>query len=263
MSAVNTFHHGSFNWVNLSTTDPRAAEDFYYEIFGWEPQDRPTGPNSTYTMMYLGDKAAAALSGMDPKMRELGVPPHWLCCIAVDSCDAVARKVEACGGRVAGGPIDASDLGRIAICSDPTGAHFALWEGRRLLGAAVVHQSGAMSWHELVSNNPMTSRTFFENVFDWVAQPQQMGPIDYTFFSLNGVRVAGMSAMPGNFPNIPSYWMVYFSVDDCEQSTQHVRERGGRILAWPMRLSGLGRFSVVEDPQHAIFGIISYHRNQS
>ena len=263
MSATNTFSQGFFNWVNLSTTDTQGAEDFYNDIFGWEPHDRPTGPNSAYTMMYLGDKAAAALSGMDSKLRELSVPPHWLCSIAVDSCDAVAEKVAACGGRLAGGPFDASDLGRIAICCDPTGAHFAIWEARKHHGAAVIHQPGAMSWHELVSNDSTTSQAFFEKVFGWVAQSQRMGPMDYTIFSLNSVRVAGMSSMPGHFPTIPSYWMVYFSVDDCEQSTQQVRERGGRILAWPMGLSGLGRFSVVEDPQHAIFGIISYNRSQS
>ena len=42
---------GSFCWIELATTDGPGAKKFYTELFGWEAQDNPIGPDMVYTML--------------------------------------------------------------------------------------------------------------------------------------------------------------------------------------------------------------------
>lgn len=52
----------------------------------------------------------------------------------MDSADAMVEKSKAAGGHVQAGPFDAMRTGRMAICANPTGAPFAIWEGKETPG---------------------------------------------------------------------------------------------------------------------------------
>jgi predicted enzyme related to lactoylglutathione lyase len=54
---------------------------------------------------------------------------------------------------------------------------------------------------------------------------------------------------------VPTYWLVYFAVDDCDQATAKARELGGTELVPPMDVP-IGRFSVLTDAQGAVFAAI-------
>jgi predicted enzyme related to lactoylglutathione lyase len=45
-------------------------------------------------------------------------------------------------------------------------------------------------------------------------------------------------------------------VADCDQSTEKARELDAEILVPPMEAGEVGRFSVIQDPQGAVFSII-------
>ena len=36
---------GSFCWIELATTDGPGAKKFYTDLFGWEANDNPMGPD--------------------------------------------------------------------------------------------------------------------------------------------------------------------------------------------------------------------------
>lgn len=57
-------------------------------------------------------------------------------------------------------------------------------------------------------------------------------------------------------PDVPSYWLPYFAVDDCDDSASKVQSLGGMIMVPPMDVPGVGRFAVAGDPQGAVFAII-------
>ena len=56
-----------------------------------------------------------------------GMPvPSWLYYFDVADLDAALERVKAGGGQVVNGPMPVPDGGRVAHCSDPQGAMFAL-----------------------------------------------------------------------------------------------------------------------------------------
>jgi predicted enzyme related to lactoylglutathione lyase len=56
-------------------------------------------------------------------------------------------------------------------------------------------------------------------------------------------------------PEMPSYWLVYFGVEDVDGSHRAALDAGGRELLAPIDFPG-GRMSIVSDPQGAAFGLM-------
>src|ERR1700746_689714 len=114
-------------WVDTSQPDPDAAVAFYGGLFGWEFEDvMPPGSPGRYFIARLGGGDVAAV-GSQPE----GSPPMaaWNTYIWVVSADAAVSKVLNAGGRVVMEPFDIMDAGRMAVCTDPAGAAFCVWQG--------------------------------------------------------------------------------------------------------------------------------------
>ena len=83
-----------------------------------------------------------------------------------------------------------------------------------------------------------------------------MVDITYTAFLQGEMPVAGMYQKSEEMGNIPSHWMPYFAVEDCDQTCSKAQELGATVLQPPMDIPKTGRFSVLQDPQGAVFAII-------
>jgi len=105
----------------------------------------------TYTMCRLKSHYVTGLYALDKRMQSQGVPPHWLPFVNVSNADDVATKTSQGGGRVLFGPNDVLDVGRSAAMQDPTGAHFAIWQAKKHIGAGIINEPGAMCWNELMT----------------------------------------------------------------------------------------------------------------
>jgi predicted enzyme related to lactoylglutathione lyase len=85
--------------------------------------------------------------------------------------------------------------------------------------------------------------------------------MEYTEFHVQGKPGVGMMAMPQNMPpNVPSYWMPYFQVTDCDASAATAKQLGGRGMVGPQDIPGTGRFAIFSDPQGAMFAIYAAAR---
>ena len=115
---------GHFCWEELLTRDPGASRDFYPKIFGWETRDMDMGPMGTYTTLNRGD---VGVGGMMRMPDDVPAPSHWLGYVHVEDVDATASRVTELGGQLIKQPDDIPNVGRFAICVDPTGAPFALY----------------------------------------------------------------------------------------------------------------------------------------
>ena len=62
--------------------------------------------------------------------------------------------------------------------------------------------------------------------------------------------------MTEEWGELPSHWMTYFSVDDCDARAHKANQLGGKVCVPPTDIPPVGRFSVVTDPQGAVFSII-------
>ena len=99
MAKIDKSKPGSFCWIELSTSDQKAAKSFYGSLFGWEINDIPMGPDGVYTIFKLQDGDVGAACSMRPEQRAQGVPPHWMLYVAVESADAAAARAAQVGGK--------------------------------------------------------------------------------------------------------------------------------------------------------------------
>jgi uncharacterized protein len=49
---------------------------------------------------------------------------------------------------------------------------------------------------------------------------------------------------------------VYFAVADCDQTVENAKTKGANVMVPPMDIPNVGRFSIMSDPQGAMFAVI-------
>jgi predicted enzyme related to lactoylglutathione lyase len=250
---------GTFSWPELATTDQKAGVAFYQALFGWNVNDIPMGPDGTYSMFQMRGKEVAAAAGLRPEERQHGVPSHWNSYVTVQNVDETVKKAQALGANVLAPPFDVMDAGRMAVLQDPTGAVFQVWQANRSIGAKILNEPGALCWTELTTTDTKAAEKFYTQLFGWT--PKHSAPsatMDYTEFSVAGTPSIGMMAKPADMPaQIPSYWMPYFMVANVDASTAKAKSLGAKAMVEPMDIPNTGRFSIVSDPQGAMFAVFA------
>jgi len=247
---------GAFCWVELGTNNAEAAKKFYTSLFGWSFDDVPAGPSGVYTMLKLDGKDVGALYQLSDEMLSQHIPTASLSYILVSDANEAARKAKEAGGVIAKDPFDVMDVGRMAVILDPTGAAFAVWEARKHQGAGVVNVPNSFCWNELTTPDTTKAGDFYTSVFGWEKTERDMGRMIYTTFLNDGRPNGGMFAPTPEMGNIPPNWLVYFAVDDCDAVAKKAEGLGSKSIWPPMDIEGVGRFSVLQDPTGAAFGII-------
>lgn len=116
---ANPFVH-----VELNTTDPGRAKDFYSKLFSWKMEDMEMGPGMTYTMIQPGEGTGGGLM----KQMMPGAPSAWLAYVIVDDVKASTDKAKSLGARVMKDVTEVPGMGWFSIIVDPTGAHLGLWK---------------------------------------------------------------------------------------------------------------------------------------
>ena len=85
-----------FVHMELTTTDPTAAKNFYSKVFGWKFKSMPM-PGGDYLMFQTGGKGPHG--GFTPPMMP-GQPSGWLGYVGVKSVKATVAKARAAGAKV-------------------------------------------------------------------------------------------------------------------------------------------------------------------
>jgi len=244
---------GTFCWIELATTDGPGAKKFYAELFGWEAQDSPVGPDMVYTMLSLNGKHVGALFQKGESMKQ--VPTHWASYIRVTSADETAAKAKALGGTVMGEPFDVMDVGRMAVITDPTGANFCLWQPRKHQGVGIKGETNSLCWNELLTNDTAKAIDFYTKLFGWKTKTDT-GATPYTEIINGEEHIGGIMQIQPQMGPIPPNWGIYIAVDDCDGIAQKATSLGGRQYVPPTDIPNVGRFAVLSDPQGAAFSII-------
>ncbi len=254
------YAHGTPSWVDLGTTDVEGAESFYSGIFVWEAERMPTG-DGIYSMQNVRGISAAGIYEQPEEQKTAGMQPTWTTYISVDDVDATTAKVVPAGGTVMMEPFDVMDVGRMSVIGDPTGAAVALWQAKGGGRASLTGEHGAISWNELTSSDAAKSRTFLEEVLG-VTNVAAPGFGDYTMMSVDGTPVAGVVQRMEGMPELPAPWLVYFAVDDCDAAFAKATSTGGSVIVPPMDIPP-GRFSILKDPQGAVFAVMTVNPDYS
>ena len=255
MPEVTAYRHGTPSWSDLATTDQDGARAFYSTLFGWEYDDNPMGEGVVYSMAQLKGRAVGAIYTQSPEMGGPDMPPMWNTYVTVDDVDAVAESVSASGGNLVMEPFDVFDSGRMCTVQDPAGAYVSLWQPKAHIGAGLVNEPGAMVWNECMSQNADAAQAFYSKLLGWDIAPSDMGGPDYRIASVGGEMVAGIMPMPPEAGDMPSYWSVYWAVDDTDATIEVALGAGANVVV-PATDIPPGRFAFLADPAGAVFGII-------
>jgi len=117
---------GAFCWSELIAPPNDKTASFYETVTGLKMIDMSMPDGSSYGGFTLDGTADTMLAGtMAPQMP--GIPPHWSIYFGAASVDDTAAKVKALGGSVLMEPFDIP-VGRMAVCADPQGAMFNLFQ---------------------------------------------------------------------------------------------------------------------------------------
>ena len=260
---VSSHAPGSFSWAELATTNQASAVAFYQALFDWGVDESPVGPGETYSMFQLRGRPVAAAYTMRPEERQSGAPPHWNMYVTVSSADDSAKRAEALGGTIIAPPFDVMDVGRMAVLRDPSGAFFqnlGTEEARRRDG-------GQRARRALLDGVVVARHESRESVLHGAlrldGEERLGGRADgYTEFSIDGRPSIGMMPMSDHIPaEVPSYWMPYFQVADCDASFAKARALGAAHIMGPQDIPTTGRFAVLTDRQGAIFALFTFARS--
>lgn len=115
-------------------------------------------------------------------------------------------------------------------------------------------------WYELMTTDAEAAEAFYTNVIGWRAEAWGGGSGAPPYIVMNaGERgVGGVMAMPDEVRQrgVPPGWLGYVHTDDVDAATDSVKNAGGAVKRPPTDIPGVGRFSVVADPQGAVFQLL-------
>lgn len=248
---------GEFCWFELNTTEPEAAKAFYGRLFGWTFRDEAAPDGSAHSIAFLGDKPVGGLHRMGEPQRAAGVPPHWMPYAKVADVDEAVQRAVGLAAKVIVPPFDVTDQGRTAVLLDAVGGVITLWQARKLAGVARLPGApGTVAWVQLAARDVAEASRFYSALFGWTPKNQPIGPTQFTTFHLGELLIAGLATMLEGAEHPPAAWMVYFAVDDCARALAIAETAGGQVLFPPMDMPGVGRFSMLADPQGAVVGVV-------
>lgn len=260
MTNIDKHAAGTFCWIELGTTDQNAAKSFYSPLFGWTPNDMPMGPSGVYTIWRREGRDAAAGYELNPEQRAQHVPPHWMIYIIVDDVDATAGKVAGLGGKLIMPPFDVFDAGRMTVVQDPTGAYFCLWQAKRNTGIGIHSVHGTLCWADLCTPDTNSAQKFYSGLLGWKFEAGEKDTSGYLHIKNGEHHIGGLPPAKHLPPGAPPHWLAYFWVDDVDITAKNAKEMGANLCVPPMSVEGVGRMSIIGDPQGAMFAIFKSSR---
>jgi predicted enzyme related to lactoylglutathione lyase len=113
-----------FAYLELHTTAPDKAKDFYRRLFDWSTSDMQAPAGFTYTDIDTREGPPAGL-------RPAQVPAagsHWLAYVKVSDLAAATQKARSLGAEVLRENVEVQGVGSYSVLRDPTGAPLGLWQ---------------------------------------------------------------------------------------------------------------------------------------
>jgi predicted enzyme related to lactoylglutathione lyase len=255
MGSLGCVEPGAPAWVDLGTrAGTTTAARFYCSLFGWSvvARHRPLEDPVGYWIFQQGGKD---VGGLAP-----ATDATWTVYMGVTDVDAMAQAVTDNGGAVLVGPMTVVDTGRMAVCADPLGASFVLWQPDQDSEVDVVNETGSFTTYQLACRDVDAAKRFYGSIFGWEAKttPLADGSTYTEFFHPGAERsIAGMVGVNERWDeDVPPRWMIHFAVTDTDRTAARAADLGGMVSVAPYDLPNVGRIAVLNDPESAAFSVL-------
>jgi uncharacterized protein len=116
---------------------------------------------------------------------------------------------------------------------------------------------GKFIWHELITDTPDKTQTFYSELFGWEFESLAGSGANYFMIRHEGKLIGGMidqNKLPTQADI--SQWVALLAVSDIENTSRQVADGGGTIFTPPTSLGDRGEIAVVADPQGALFALL-------
>lgn len=245
---------GAPAWIELSTSDPDAAQSFYRDLFGWDAE--VAGPELGNYINFRKDTKRVA-GGMRNDGQS-GQPDAWSVYLATNDAKATVDAAAQRGAPVLVDPMEVMDLGTMAWVVDPGGAAVGAWQPGTLAGYEVRGEPGTPGWFELHTKDYDAAVAFYRDVFRWDAHMMSDTPeFRYTTLGEGDGQLAGiMDDTVDGVPDVAPHWAIYFQVDDTDAALERVVELGGSVVM-PAADTPYGRLAVATDTTGAQFRLMA------
>jgi predicted enzyme related to lactoylglutathione lyase len=147
----------------------------------------------------------------------------------------------------------------MAVCHDPSGAQFDVWEAKKPGPRVDSRHPGAPTWYETMTTDVARGKTFYEGVFGWTSTDVSPAPgMDYTILKQGKTDVGGMMGILPRMGDIKPHWNINFAVANVDDSLALAKELGATIPMGPHDVPNVGRFAAVVSPQGVGFLIFQW-----
>jgi len=173
---------------------------------------------------------------------------------------AASRGAAQAGGTVLSPAFDVMEVGRMAVIQDPTGAIFSLWQPKSHAGTTIGGVDNTFCWADLSTPNPEQASKFYAELFGWQLMKDEKDPSGYIHIKNGENFIGGIPPATHRNPGAPPHWLIYFQVAEAEAATAKAAEFGGKVLMPPRKMENVGIWSIVADPQGAVFALFKSAR---
>jgi predicted enzyme related to lactoylglutathione lyase len=113
-------------------------------------------------------------------------------------------------------------------------------------------------WYELMTPDVPAAEAFYKTVVGWDSEPFPGSDIGYIVFKAGDRGVGGVMTVPEEAAAMGAKpaWVGYIDTMDVDAATAGVKKAGGTVYREPAEIPNVGRFSVVTDPQGAVFMLL-------
>ena len=112
---------------------------------------------------------------------------------------------------------------------------------------------GRFVWHDLITTNVDSAADFYGKLFpEWsIEKLETGGASQYHVIEVAGQDIGGVVGVPEE-SGIPSHWIGYVAVEDCDAAVKRTVDLGGNCLVPAIDVPQVGRFAIVQDSQGAV-----------
>jgi uncharacterized protein len=123
MSKSEKKQDASITWFEIPADNPERAKAFYSNLFGWKINPFPGSGD------YWHIDTGGADDSPDGALKRRKHPQEPVVnYVSVDSVDKFADKISKLGGKICMAKTAVPQMGYFAVCQDPEGNPFGLWE---------------------------------------------------------------------------------------------------------------------------------------
>ena len=116
--------------------------------------------------------------------------------------------------------------------------------------------TGSWIWYELLTSDVEGALKFYREVIGWKWTPHAVVP-GYHLFNAGDTPIGGMMAMPWEASAGKPAWLGYVHVADVDATVAAAQRDGAKAVVPPTEYPGVGRFSMLRDPQGALVYVMN------